>query len=170
MRTLAKYGLGAALLCLAAAQIRRPLRANASGLSARVPSSAPAAVGRLIDRACADCHSDQTRWPWYSEVAPASWLVAEHVREGRRVLNFSRWERRSDADRRDIQHAIAREVEARRMPLASYRLLHSESRLTSADRLAIAEWARRESGRLVELVPAKSSRGAMSRVQFVEAR
>lgn len=159
MRTLAKYGFGAVFLCLAAAQARRPLRANAPGLSERVPSSAPPAVGRLLDRACADCHSDRTRWPWYSEVAPASWLVADHVHQGRRRLNFSQWERRerrSDADRRDILHAIAREVETRRMPLVSYQLVHSDSRLSSADRRAIAEWARRESGRLAELAPAKA--------------
>ena len=48
-------------------------------------------VSAIIDRSCADCHSNRTRWPWYSQVAPVSWFVIDHVNEGRKELNFSEW-------------------------------------------------------------------------------
>ena len=53
----------------------------------------PAPVGDGLRRACYDCHSRETRWPWYSNVAPVSWLMQGHIDEGREVLNFSEWQR-----------------------------------------------------------------------------
>lgn len=87
----------------------------------------------LAERACFDCHSNQTRWPWYSHVAPISWLVQNHVDEGRRVLNFSEWNLgRSEADE---AAEVVREGE---MPPRSYVLLHPEARLTDAEREQLA--------------------------------
>ena len=87
----------------------------------------------LAERACFDCHSNQTRWPWYSHVAPMSWLVQSHVDEGRQVLNFSDWNRgNSEADE------AAEAVREREMPPRSYLLLHPEARLTDAEREQLA--------------------------------
>jgi hypothetical protein len=87
----------------------------------------------LAERACFDCHSNQTRWPWYSHVAPMSWLVQNHVDEGREVLNFSDWNRgNSEADE------AAKTVREREMPPRSYLLLHPEARLTDAERDLLA--------------------------------
>lgn len=87
------------------------------------------ATRALAQRACFDCHSNETSWPWYSHVAPASWLVQNHVDEGRRVLNFSEWGRpQHEADE------AAEEVREGEMPPRSYLILHPEARLTAAER------------------------------------
>jgi hypothetical protein len=87
----------------------------------------------LAERACFDCHSNQTRWPWYSHVAPTSWLMQNHVDEGRRVLNFSEWNRGYPE-----AGESAETVREREMPPRSYLLLHSEARLTDAEREQLA--------------------------------
>lgn len=79
----------------------------------------------LASRACFDCHSNETTWPWYANVAPVSWLVAHDVDEGRSKLNFSEW----DKPQREW-HEAAEEVEDGEMPMAIYVLLHSEASLT----------------------------------------
>lgn len=81
----------------------------------------------LFVRTCADCHSNETRWPWYSKVAPASWLVAYDVAEGREHLNVSEWNRpQKDA------HEAAAEVRDGEMPYRGYTLTHPEARLDDA--------------------------------------
>lgn len=81
----------------------------------------------IFYRACADCHSHETRWPWYSGVAPVSWLVANHVREGRREMNIS------VPDEVDAGEAV-KEIRKDEMPPADYRLIHPEARLTEAEK------------------------------------
>ena len=86
----------------------------------------------LVVRACFDCHSNETRWPWYSNVAPVSWLLQHHVHEGREHLNFSEWDKPQ-------KHAVeaAHEVEEGEMPLWSYLLLHGEAELPEEDKQAL---------------------------------
>lgn len=83
----------------------------------------------LAVRACFDCHSNQTRWPWYGYIAPASWLLVQHVEDGRRHLNFSEWQRPQRH-----AHEAAEEVVEGKMPLWQYELLHGEARLTEAEK------------------------------------
>lgn len=86
----------------------------------------------LAVRACFDCHSNETRWPWYSWVAPVSWLVAHDVEDGREHLNFSEFNReQEDADE------AAEEVEDGEMPLWFYKPLHSEARLNEEEQAAL---------------------------------
>ena len=87
----------------------------------------------LAERACFDCHSNKTRWPWYSNVAPASWLVQADVDEGRRMLNFSEW----TSEYEDAQES-GETVRNREMPPRSYLLLHPEARLSDAERQQLA--------------------------------
>lgn len=83
----------------------------------------------LFSRACADCHSNQTKWPWYSRVAPVSWLVVSDVEEGRSKLNVSEWNRpQKDA------HEAAKEVRDGEMPLSTYLLAHPTARLSPAEK------------------------------------
>ena len=82
----------------------------------------------LVERACFDCHSNQTHWPWYSHVAPMSWLVQDHVDEGRRELNFSEWSGASSEARE-----AAETVRDGEMPPRSYLLLHPEARLSDQE-------------------------------------
>ena len=108
---------------------------------------APPDVAPVLRRACYDCHSHETAWPWYTRVAPLSWLVARDVTEGRRRLNLSRWTAYvSDPGTAQckLDH-IAASVGETDMPPWYYRLLHSEARLEEEDRARIARWAERES-------------------------
>ena len=89
----------------------------------------PSAEARqLAVRACYDCHSNETRWPWYSNVAPMSWFVQDHIDDGRNNLNFSEWDRPQDTDE------LAESVREGEMPLRSYLVLHSSARLSGAER------------------------------------
>ncbi len=105
-------------------------------------------VGALLRTACYDCHSNETRWPWYSHVAPASWLVVRDVNEGRKHLNFSSWGEYGEARRVLALEGIAEEVAEGSMPFPPYLLLHPEARLDSTERDRIIGWAHRESDRL----------------------
>lgn len=93
-----------------------------------------AEVKALLESACYDCHSNQTRYPWYSEVAPVSWWLQHHVDEGKEHLNFSEWgtysEKRSDHKLEEC----AEEVEHGEMPLDSYTWTHSDAKLTAEQR------------------------------------
>ena len=88
----------------------------------------------LAKRACFDCHSNETVWPWYSYIAPVSWLVYNDVREGRQSLNFSEWNRPQGGEA-DEAPEIVMEGE---MPPAQYLLTHHNAKLTSAEREQLA--------------------------------
>ena len=92
-------------------------------------------------RACFDCHSNETVWPWYSRVAPASWLLAKDVREGRAELNFSSWSRYSAKKQRKLLRESLTEVKEGEMPLWVYLVGHREARLSDADRAALERWS-----------------------------
>lgn len=121
---------------LAAIQFFRPERTN--------PPSDPAAsfeavakpsqeISSTLKRACYDCHSNQTNWPWYSNVAPMSWLVASDVKEGRARLNFSEWARPGAEGELPSLGEVCESVQSGKMPLPSYLLLHPDARLTTQE-------------------------------------
>lgn len=91
------------------------------------------ATRALAQRACFDCHSNETRWPWYTNVAPVSWLVEAHVDEGRQVLNFSEWTRGYE----EAQES-GETVRDKTMPPRSYLFLHPEAKLSDAERQQLA--------------------------------
>ncbi len=86
----------------------------------------------LFGRACADCHSNQTEWPWYSHVAPVSWLVQHDVEEGRGKLNVSEWDRPQDE-----AGEAAEAMQEGEMPMPIYTWMHGHARLTDAERAAL---------------------------------
>jgi len=96
-------------------------------------------VGTILDRSCQDCHSNRTNWPWYSHVAPVSWIVSQHVREGREMLDFSAWTDRphSESERMLICDAVS----SGGMPLASYTMIHRTAKLSKLDIKLICDWA-----------------------------
>ena len=102
---------------------------------------APPHIQAILKRSCFDCHSNETHWPWYAYVAPASWLVAEDVKDGRKHLNFSIWGDMSKAKRESKMTEIADETESGAMPLEKYVLLHSEAKLSTEDVAALKVWA-----------------------------
>jgi hypothetical protein len=155
MRRIFKGVLIFAGLALLAIQIVRPERTNPPLDPARRIHAAvevPAEVGAILDRACRDCHSNETRWPWYSNVAPVSWFVIDHVNHGRSHLNFSEWNPPGGSlpasNTEDLLGAICKEVQAGAMPLPSYLLIHRGSRLSEADIRTICSWTESERQRL----------------------
>jgi len=96
-------------------------------------------VGAILDRSCQDCHSSRTAWPWYSHVAPVSWIVSKHVSAGREILDFSDWANQPpSADERML---ICDAVSDGRMPLPEYTLIHRHARLSKRDVELICNWA-----------------------------
>lgn len=104
-------------------------------------ASPPAPVAQAFDRSCRDCHSNQTTWPWYSRVAPVSWLLAEDVHEGRAHLNFSEWGKLDDRRASRKLEEICEEVRSGAMPQRKYTLLHPGAKLTGQEVKAICGWA-----------------------------
>jgi hypothetical protein len=98
---------------------------------------APPEVQAILDRACMDCHSHESRWPWYAYVAPASWLVVYDVHEGREHLNLSQWGDYPPDRQRKKLRAMWEEVEEGEMPLPPYLLMHPEAKLSDADRATL---------------------------------
>ncbi len=104
-----------------------------------VPASP--AVKSVLRRACYDCHSNETQWPWYSRVAPASWLVAHDVREGREALNFSTWNRYDTEHRIESLAESWEEVAEGEMPQWFYLPAHRDAKLSAPDRALLRTWA-----------------------------
>lgn len=103
--------------------------------------AASPAIKSILKRACYDCHSNETVWPWYSRVAPISWLVAWDVREGREELNFSTWNRYKPKQRAKKIKETWEEVEEGEMPPWFYLPLHPEARVSDRDRQVLRDWA-----------------------------
>ncbi|MBM3776643.1 MAG: heme-binding protein [Acidimicrobiia bacterium] len=101
---------------------------------------APPEVEAVLRRACYDCHSHETVWPWYSRVAPASWLVAWDVHEAREHLNLSTLQDISPDTQAKIRAAVIEEVEEGAMPLWYYLLAHPEARISEEDLGILRSW------------------------------
>ena len=102
----------------------------------------------VIQRACQNCHSQNTKWPWYSHVAPVSWLLARDVQQARSHMNLSQWQDYSTDDRLRLLSAIGSAARNRVMPPQRYLLLHPEARLSDLERQQLYRWTRTERSRL----------------------
>jgi len=131
--------LWSAAVAILIAQFVRPDRSNPAVSGDLL---APPVVKDALERACYDCHSNQTRWPWYSSVAPFSWWINREVDEGRRRLNFSSWtDYTSDPGTEDQKlDEVARLIASRAMPPRYYLAMHPGARLTLGERVAITRW------------------------------
>ena len=139
------------VVCLVVAQLYRPAKTNpvidpSQTIEARM--QVPAPVSAIFDRSCNDCHSHKSRWPWYSNVAPVSWFVINHVNEARQNLNFSEWGRYTKSDADGLLKRICREVKSGGMPLSSYTPLHPGSTLSAEDVKTLCDWTDSERARL----------------------
>ena len=103
----------------------------------------PPDVQAVLQRACADCHSNETKWPWYADIAPISWPVRKHVVDGRKHLNLSEWLKPGETKFSDWSQLedIGKAVLDKSMPLYGYDWMHAEAKLTAVEREAIAKWA-----------------------------
>ena len=107
---------------------------------------APSDVQAILRRSCYDCHSHETRWPWYSAIAPVSWFVARDVNSARKELDFSRWGEYSAKKRRSKSDSLLDEVQEGKMPPASYVRTHSASAIAPADLEILRRWVEAPGG------------------------
>jgi len=103
-------------------------------------TDAPDNVAYLLRTACYDCHSNETTYPWYANIAPVKWWIYDHINEGREDLNFSVWNILSKADQAEALDDIATAVMEGEMPLKSYPITHPKAKLSEAERQAISDW------------------------------
>jgi hypothetical protein len=132
------------VVAFAAAQLVRPQRSNPPidvDRSIRAHAGTPRELVAVLDRACADCHSNATVWPWYTQVAPVSWLMAYGVTKGRNAVNFSEWDAYPPEQRRILLVLSCQDVSEGKMP-GPYTLLHPEMRLSTQDIETICAAAR----------------------------
>lgn len=109
---------------------------------------APEAVTSLLKKSCYDCHSNETTWPGYADVAPVSFFVASHVEDGRKALNFSNWKNiPKDIKIRRLQRSI-QTLHNGMMPLSSYLWLHDEAKLSADEKMSLDSWFKAELDRL----------------------
>jgi len=123
------------ILAFGAAQVVRPDRANPLTDTSQTIQAHMGTLNGLtavVDRACSDCHSNTTRWPWYTQIAPASWVMAYAVAEGRKAVNFSEWAAYSPERQRGLLAASCRDVTKGTMP-GVYAVLHPEMQLSNRD-------------------------------------
>jgi hypothetical protein len=126
-------------------QVYRPDRTNPPVVPAHqleALMSIPHNVDAILTRSCGDCHSNETHWPWYTNVSPMSWLVASHVQGGRSHMNFSEWDAlkaRPGLEKERLQ-GICNEMQSGDMPLSSYLWIHWNAEVSSDDIRVVCEW------------------------------
>ena len=151
-RMLAIVGLGLIAAMGAALWARPALPEEASDPSLALHSrtAVPPRVMATLRSACFDCHSNETRWPWYARLPVAAHLIVRDVREGRAQLDWSRWQSYNRFDRAELLDKVCELATKGVMPPWQYRLVHSDARLSPRESGELCDWARRESARLTE--------------------
>lgn len=122
--------------------------------SLRDQQTLPPEASRVLERACMNCHSNETKWPWYSRVAPMSWLVAKDVEKARRAMNFSDWSTRQGRKPETaiaVWQAACLDLQKKRMPTEPYLLLHPEARISPQEAKDFCAWTQQETARLLLL-------------------
>jgi hypothetical protein len=132
------------LILIIAIQFIRPAR-NESGQPSPADiskiDSVPGYVQAILKTSCYDCHSNHTNYPWYSRIQPVGWWLASHIKDGKEELNFSEFGQYSIRRQRSKLFAITKSIEDGTMPLRSYTLVHSHSRLTAHEKALLINWA-----------------------------
>jgi hypothetical protein len=142
-----RWSLLLIVVLFGAAQLVRPAKTNPpaeQSLSIERQMQLDPKVESILDRSCNDCHSNKTRWPWYTNVAPVSWFVINHVNEGRSHLNLSEWGKLDRNRQRHRLEDMCEMVQNGEMPLTSYTPLHPGSKLTPQDVKIVCDWANKE--------------------------
>lgn len=101
----------------------------------------PANVQKILERSCNDCHSNNTKYPWYASIQPIGWWLADHVKEGKSELNFDAFMTYNPKKARHKMEEVNEMVKEGEMPLSSYTIVHRDAKLTQEEKLVIADWA-----------------------------
>ena len=161
MKKRAKWIFGGLLVLGGLLQLTNPSRTNPPLLPGHdlcATNPPPPKIAGLLRSACYDCHSNETHWPWYGRVAPVSWWLMDHIKDGRKRVNFSEWPHDNPKKARTRWQNIREEIESGDMPLRSYTWIHATARLSRNDRDELVSWAEQEKKRLTALLEADSSK------------
>ena len=151
MKKKLKWIFGALVAAFALLQFTNPARTNPPVKKDFPITNAPPQVAAMLRASCYDCHSQETRWPWYSRVAPVSWLVASDVNDGRKHLNLSDWPVDDPKRAAKKLENMSEEIGYGDMPLKKYTLIHADARLTDGQRKELTDWLDAEAARLKSL-------------------
>ena len=116
----------------------------------------PAEVKTILDKACMDCHSNNTRYPWYSKIQPVDWWLDDHVKEGKRGLNLDELGARPAWLRYHKMEEVIEQVKEGKMPLNSYTWIHKDAILTADEKAKITNWAQSVMDEMKQKLPADS--------------
>ena len=132
------------LVALIIIQFFHPARNSSSQLLATditAVAAVPVNVQQVLSRACYDCHSNNTRYPWYMNIQPVAWYLAHHITEGKKEINFSEFGSYSHKKQVHKLQEMVNELKEGDMPLSSYTLIHGDAKLSEADKTLLINWA-----------------------------
>lgn len=121
-----------------------PVERNVStvppGQSFERTEKVPANVAAILKVSCYDCHSNNTRYPWYSELQPGAWLMARHIKKGKEELNFDEFDDYSKRRKKAKIKSVISQIEKEEMPLKSYRMMHGNARLSADEKKELLDF------------------------------
>ena len=100
----------------------------------------PQAIATMLKNVCYDCHSNETKYPWYTNIAPVSWWIKGHIDEGREHLNYSEWATYKEKKKSHKFEEMAELVEATEMPFITYVIMHPEAKMSTEERKELVDW------------------------------
>jgi heme-binding protein len=155
MKKKLKWILAVLVAAFALLQFTNPPRTNPPVAHDLMAGSAPPQIAAMLRAACYDCHSYETRWPWYSRVAPMSWQIAKDVSDGRKNLNLSDWPVNDSKRAAKKVEDMSEQVGYGEMPPKKYTLIHADARLTESQRKELTDWLDSEAAQLKTSVSRK---------------
>lgn len=156
MKSILKKTFIVLLSAFVAIQFIRPAKNNSNTVLAEDMNAIypiPDSVHKILDKACFDCHSNNTRYPWYFNIQPVAWWMNDHIDEGKDELNFSEFGKRKLQGQAKKLKKLAKEVEEGEMPLESYTWIHKEAALTENEKKTLIDWARNLSAQIALKAP-----------------
>ena len=134
--------LVAVFLVIQLIPVERNISRVPAGQSFETTQKVPANVAAILKVSCYDCHSNNTRYPWYSELQPGAWFMARHIKKGKEELNFDEFNNYSKGRKKAKIKSIISQIEKDEMPLKSYRMMHGNARLSADEKKELLDFFR----------------------------
>ncbi len=134
--------LVAVFLVIQLIPVERNISRVPAGQSFEMTQKVPANVAAILKVSCYDCHSNNTRYPWYSELQPEAWFMAQHIKKGKEELNFDHFNAYSKRRKKAKIRSIISQIEKEEMPLKSYRMMHGNARLSADEKKELLDFFR----------------------------
>lgn len=108
-----------------------------------VVNNTPEDIGKLLEVSCYDCHSNNTKYPWYNKVQPVAWFLEDHIKDGKKELNFSEWDEYSNRRKNSKLKSIISQIRDDEMPLFSYTIMHRNAVFSDSEKELVMEYMRK---------------------------